>query len=319
MADAEKYAEEDRQRREEAEVRNRAETLAYTTEKFLAENADKVPDDIKSEVEAAIAELKKAAARAPTPRRSGRRSEHAAQVSQKMGTAIYAQSRRRRAPQAGERGAAAGRRTARTTTTSSRPRSSTTTAGRPRGWRRLMRSPDEDSHGPVIRDRRRIDPVTGQVRDAGRQGGQAQAGPATARSPAQAGQAARCRSLARPAPAGRQAPAGAPQRHDGPRQRRGRQPAAPGCGRTRRRPADRQASGSPSAPRTCSGCRPSTPTTASGSSGTGWRSGSRRWPTCSPNCCRCSTTSAGRGSTASCPAGSSRSPTRWRRSAASSG
>jgi molecular chaperone GrpE len=40
-----------------------------------------------------------------------------------------------------------------------------------------MRSPDEDSRGPVIRDRRRIDPVTGQVRDAGRQGGQAQAGP----------------------------------------------------------------------------------------------------------------------------------------------
>jgi molecular chaperone DnaK len=91
MADAEKYAEEDRQRREEAEVRNRAETLAYTTEKFLAENADKVPDDIKSEVESAIADLKKAlegtdndAIRTAT--------EHAAQVSQKMGTAIYAQS-----------------------------------------------------------------------------------------------------------------------------------------------------------------------------------------------------------------------------------
>src|SRR6266704_7080333 len=40
-----------------------------------------------------------------------------------------------------------------------------------------MRSPEEDSHGPVIRDRRRVDPVTGQVRDAGRQGGQGQAGP----------------------------------------------------------------------------------------------------------------------------------------------
>ncbi len=40
-----------------------------------------------------------------------------------------------------------------------------------------MRSPDDDSRGPVIRDRRRVDPVTGQVRDAGRQGGQAQAGP----------------------------------------------------------------------------------------------------------------------------------------------
>jgi molecular chaperone DnaK len=91
MADAEKYAEEDRQRREEAEVRNRAETLAYTTEKFLAENTDKVPDDIKSEVESAIADLKKALEGTDTDAiRTA--TEHAAQVSQKMGTAIYAQS-----------------------------------------------------------------------------------------------------------------------------------------------------------------------------------------------------------------------------------
>jgi molecular chaperone GrpE len=38
-----------------------------------------------------------------------------------------------------------------------------------------MRSPDEGSQGPVIRDRRRIDPATGQVRDAERSGGQGQA------------------------------------------------------------------------------------------------------------------------------------------------
>jgi len=91
MADAEKYADEDRQRREEAEVRNRAESLAYTTEKFLAENADKVPDDIKSEVDSAVADLKKALEGTDTEAiRTA--SEHAAQVSQKMGTAIYAQS-----------------------------------------------------------------------------------------------------------------------------------------------------------------------------------------------------------------------------------
>ncbi len=46
-----------------------------------------------------------------------------------------------------------------------------------------MRSSDEESQGPVIRDRRRIDPVTGQVRDGGRQSGQGQAGPQ--RGPAQ--------------------------------------------------------------------------------------------------------------------------------------
>jgi molecular chaperone DnaK len=91
MADAEKYAEEDRQRREEAEVRNRAESLAYTTEKFLAENADKVPDDVKSEVESSIAELKKTLEGTDTEAIRVA-SEKAAQVSQKMGTAIYAQS-----------------------------------------------------------------------------------------------------------------------------------------------------------------------------------------------------------------------------------
>jgi molecular chaperone DnaK len=105
MADAEKYAEEDRQRREEAEVRNRAETLAYTTEKFLAENADKVPDDIKSEVEAAIADVKKALEGTDTEAIKTA-SEHAAQVSQKMGTAIYAASQAASAASAD--GAAAG-------------------------------------------------------------------------------------------------------------------------------------------------------------------------------------------------------------------
>jgi molecular chaperone DnaK len=91
MQDAEKYAEEDRQRREEAEVRNRAESLAYTTEKFLAENADKVPDDVKSEVESSIADLKKALEGTDTEAIRVA-SENAAQVSQKMGSAIYAQS-----------------------------------------------------------------------------------------------------------------------------------------------------------------------------------------------------------------------------------
>jgi molecular chaperone DnaK len=103
MADAEKYAEEDRKRREEAEVRNRAETLAYTTEKFLAENADKVPDDIKSEVEASIAELKKALDGTDTEAIRVA-SERAAQVSQKMGTAIYAQSQQAADAQAGPAG-----------------------------------------------------------------------------------------------------------------------------------------------------------------------------------------------------------------------
>jgi molecular chaperone DnaK len=106
MSDAEKYAEEDRQRREEAEVRNRAESLVYTTEKFLSENADKIPGDVKSEVESAIADLKKSLEGTDTDAIKAA-SEHAAQVSQKMGTAIYAQSQAASA-QDGEAGGEAG-------------------------------------------------------------------------------------------------------------------------------------------------------------------------------------------------------------------
>src|SRR5580658_8485619 len=91
VRDAEQYAEEDRQRREEAEIRNQADTLVYSTEKFLGENEDKVPDDIKSEVRSAIAEVKKALESNDTDAiRTA--SENAAKVSQKMGTAIYQQA-----------------------------------------------------------------------------------------------------------------------------------------------------------------------------------------------------------------------------------
>jgi molecular chaperone DnaK len=91
VRDAEQYAEEDRARREEAEVRNRADTLVYSTEKFLSENTDKVPADIKSEVESAIGDLKKALEGNDTET-IREASEKAAQASQKMGTAIYAQA-----------------------------------------------------------------------------------------------------------------------------------------------------------------------------------------------------------------------------------
>ena len=59
MQDAEAHAEEDRKRREEAEIRNSAEGLQFTTEKFLAENGDKLPEDKRTELQAAVDELKK--------------------------------------------------------------------------------------------------------------------------------------------------------------------------------------------------------------------------------------------------------------------
>ncbi len=109
MADAEKYANEDRKRREEAETRNRAETLVYTTEKFLSENSDKIPEDVKAEVNTAIADLKKALEGTDTDAIRAA-SEKAAQVSQKMGTAIYAQAQQEGAAQgaSGASGASGG-------------------------------------------------------------------------------------------------------------------------------------------------------------------------------------------------------------------
>src|SRR3989440_1164466 len=91
MGEAEKFAEEDARRRDEAETRNPADTLAYQTEKFLAENSEKVPEDIKAEVESAIADLKRAL-EGTDIEAIKEATEKAAQVSQKMGTAIYAQS-----------------------------------------------------------------------------------------------------------------------------------------------------------------------------------------------------------------------------------
>jgi molecular chaperone DnaK len=58
MSDAEAHAEEDRKRRDEAEVRNTAEALQFQTEKFLADSGDKLPAEKKTELEAALEELK---------------------------------------------------------------------------------------------------------------------------------------------------------------------------------------------------------------------------------------------------------------------
>ncbi|KQV75011.1 Fe-S protein assembly chaperone HscA [Aeromicrobium sp. Root344] len=60
VKDAEQYAEEDRKRREAVEVRNQAESLSHSTEKFLAENGDKVGDDVKTEVQADLDALNEA-------------------------------------------------------------------------------------------------------------------------------------------------------------------------------------------------------------------------------------------------------------------
>ena len=60
VKDAESHAEEDKKRKDEIEIRNQTDSLCYGAEQTLADLGDKVPADEKSEVEAAIAEAKKA-------------------------------------------------------------------------------------------------------------------------------------------------------------------------------------------------------------------------------------------------------------------
>jgi len=60
VTDAESHAEEDRKKKEAAEVRNTADTLVYQTEKTLSDLGDKVPDSTRTEVEAAVADVKSA-------------------------------------------------------------------------------------------------------------------------------------------------------------------------------------------------------------------------------------------------------------------
>ncbi|MHB1486988.1 MAG: molecular chaperone DnaK [Acidimicrobiales bacterium] len=60
VRDAEAHVEEDRARREEAEVRNNADTLVYQTDKLVAEQAEKIPAEDKEKVDSALSELKEA-------------------------------------------------------------------------------------------------------------------------------------------------------------------------------------------------------------------------------------------------------------------
>jgi molecular chaperone DnaK len=105
IKEAEAHADEDRKRREDAEVRNSAEQLAYTTERFLADNDDKLPDEGKTEVRTAIGELRTALAGDDINEVKGKQ-ENLATASQKLGAALYAQNEAGQG--AGPEGAAAG-------------------------------------------------------------------------------------------------------------------------------------------------------------------------------------------------------------------
>jgi molecular chaperone DnaK len=93
MADAESHAEEDKARREEAEIRNNGDSLVYQTEKFIADNAEKLSEgeaaEKKTEVEAALAELKTSLGGANFEAIKSN-TEKVATLSQALGSAMYA-------------------------------------------------------------------------------------------------------------------------------------------------------------------------------------------------------------------------------------
>ena len=87
---AQAHEEEDRRRRAEVETRNQADSLAYSSEKLLQDNADKVPQDLKEEVEGKIAALKSAIAANNVAEMQTSMTDLNNSV-QKLGQAVYGQ------------------------------------------------------------------------------------------------------------------------------------------------------------------------------------------------------------------------------------
>ena len=91
VKDAEEHAAEDKARREAADTRNTAEQLAYSVDKLIADNADKLPEEVKTEVQADVDALK--AALEGTDDAAVKTAFEKLQASQgKLGEAIYAQA-----------------------------------------------------------------------------------------------------------------------------------------------------------------------------------------------------------------------------------
>ena len=90
VQDAEKFAEDDKKRRETAEIRNNADSLVHATEKQIEEHGDKIDATLKGEVEAAIAEAK-TALEGDDAETIKAKAQALTDVAMKMGQAIYQQ------------------------------------------------------------------------------------------------------------------------------------------------------------------------------------------------------------------------------------
>ncbi|HZM68663.1 MAG TPA: molecular chaperone DnaK [Nakamurella sp.] len=91
MREAEAHAEDDKARREEAEVRNQAEALVYQTEKFIKDNGEKLPEDPKERVKTSITKVNEALNGTDIAALKSA-VEELANESQQLGAALYAQT-----------------------------------------------------------------------------------------------------------------------------------------------------------------------------------------------------------------------------------
>ncbi len=111
VREAEEHAAEDKARREATDTRNSAEQLAYSVEKLIADNDDKLPEEVKTEVKADVDALKSALE--GTDDAAVKTAFEKLQASQtKLGEAIYSQASAADAPGAGAEGAPAGEKAA---------------------------------------------------------------------------------------------------------------------------------------------------------------------------------------------------------------
>jgi molecular chaperone DnaK len=89
--EAEQHAAEDSKRKDEVETRNMADNMAYQAEKMLRENADKVTDDLKSEIEGKITEVRNALSGTDIEALKNA-TQQLSDSMQKLGTAVYEQA-----------------------------------------------------------------------------------------------------------------------------------------------------------------------------------------------------------------------------------
>jgi molecular chaperone DnaK len=104
VRDAEQFAEQDKKKREEAEIRNNADNLVYTAEKTKKDLGDKINQDQKSRIDTAVSALKDALA-SNDLEKMRTKSEELTKVLQEVGTAVYQQASADYAKQKGQPGA----------------------------------------------------------------------------------------------------------------------------------------------------------------------------------------------------------------------